>query len=282
MPPAIGYHCDRFATCPDSDLEWSARKWKIIFEIAQYSPDVVCLQEVDRFYFIHKMLQKIGYDGKFVPKPDSPCYHLPGNTGPDGCAILYNTNKLVLIKTTSKVLTVAGVPSNQVALLCHFKIKGSGRIIAVCTTHLKARKSPLLAAVRDEQGKDLIDFVGREVVSCTTPLVVTGDFNAESWEPVVKRMRRSFASAYDDHYPAGHALPPSNWTQRQEEEETRQTVDYIFYSRESGGGSGTSGGCKMRVTGVLDLHSPDLLTPLPNDQYPSDHLSLAASFSLSS
>ena len=26
---------------------------------------------------------------RFVPKPDSPCIYMEGNTGPDGCAIFY-------------------------------------------------------------------------------------------------------------------------------------------------------------------------------------------------
>ena len=78
------------------------------------------------------------------------------------------------------------------------------------------------------------------------------------------------ASAYDEHFQPGFC-PPSNWTQRIEEEETKQTVDYIFYQKD-----------KMSLSSVLDLYSPDLLTPLPNEQYPSDHLSLAATFTLTS
>lgn len=215
------------------------------------------------------MLQKIGYDGKFIDKPDSPCYHLPGNTGPDGCAIFYNTNRFVLLKTSHRILRVQNVESNQVALLCHFKCKASGRVFAVCTTHLKARKSLLLSAVRDEQGLDLLQFLDKECPS-TIPFIVTGDFNAEANEPVIRRMRTRMSSAYDDYFPSGFC-PPSNWTQRIGEEETKQTVDYIFYQKE-----------KMSLSSVLDLYSPHLLAPLPNDQYPSDHLSLAASFALTS
>ena len=213
------------------------------------------------------MLQKIGYDGKFLPKPDSPCYHLPDNTGPDGCAIFYNTNRFVLFKTNHRVLKVKGVQSNQVALMCHLKCKTSGRVFAVCTTHLKARKSPILAAVRDEQGKDLMNFVEHET-GTETPFILTGDFNAEANEPVIKRIRSKLSSVYEDHLPAEYSSP-SNWTQRVNEEETKQTVDYIFFQKE-----------RMTVRSVLDLYSPDLLTPLPNDQYPSDHLSLVAHLSI--
>lgn len=59
LSQAIGYHMDKFDTCSESDLLWSSRKWKIIHELAQYSPGILCLQEVDKFYFIHKLLQKV-------------------------------------------------------------------------------------------------------------------------------------------------------------------------------------------------------------------------------
>ena len=216
------------------------------------------------------MLQKVGFDGKFAPKPDSPCYHLPENTGPDGCAIFYNTNRFILLKTTSRVLLVNGLESNQVALLCHFKCKISGKVFAVATTHLKARKGALLSMVRDEQGKDLLRFVQEECLPFNTPFIITGDFNAESTEPVYKTMSDSLSSVYQDNLPPRYLTSPSNWTRRESEDfETKQTVDYMFYPRDA-----------MTVTSILDMYSPDLKNALPNDQYPSDHLSLAARFLL--
>lgn len=59
LSQAIGFHMDKFATCSLSDLSWSTRKWKLIHELAQYNPGILCLQEVDKFYFIHKLMQKV-------------------------------------------------------------------------------------------------------------------------------------------------------------------------------------------------------------------------------
>ena len=42
---------------------------------------------MDHFDFLSRGLKSIGYTGKFIPKPDSPCIYLQGNNGPDGCAI---------------------------------------------------------------------------------------------------------------------------------------------------------------------------------------------------
>jgi mRNA deadenylase 3'-5' endonuclease subunit Ccr4 len=107
--------------------------------------------------------------------------------------------------------------------------------------------------------------------SGTSPVILTGDFNAEAHEPVYKRITRTLTSAYyasqcDGFF--GETLY-SNWTRRRDEDETKQTVDYIFYSKQ-----------KLRVTSLLDLYCDDLNSPLPNAQYPSDHLSLAARFQL--
>ena len=275
---AIGFHCDKFSTITADDFDWNKRKWKLLFEISQYAPDIICLQELDRFYFLHKILIKVGYDGKFVAKPDSPCYHLPNNTGPDGCAIFYNTNRFILLSTRTRILTVKGIPSNQVALLLKLRCKLTSKIITITTTHLKARKSRLLEEVRYEQGKDLFKFIDENSTcdsvdsyddrKCAT--IITGDFNAETNEKVYQyfRSQYKFTSAYEDNLP-GKKLYPSNWTKRVNEPEMKQTIDYIFYSAN-----------KLKVNALLSLNLPDVEEALPNSRYPSDHLSLVSKFSM--
>ena len=86
-------------------------------EIARHDPDVICLQEVDHFAFLERCLSPLGYRGHFFPKPDSPCLYLAENTGPDGCAIFYKTDKFELEKVASRVIEVWSVESNQVRRL---------------------------------------------------------------------------------------------------------------------------------------------------------------------
>ncbi|RWS20661.1 nocturnin-like isoform X3, partial [Leptotrombidium deliense] len=264
LSQAIGYTCDRFDTCAEKDLLWSSRKWKIIYEIAQYMPlDVICLQEVDHYDFIERMLIKVGYRGTFTPKPDSPCYYISGNTGPDGCAIFYNASRLTLLKSSSRILQVFECESNQVVLNCKFKCKSTGKVFCVSTTHLKARKGPMLSFLRDEQGKDIVDFLDNE--SGTTPTIITGDFNAEPCEPVYDTITSKYESAY--FTALGDEPLYTNWTKRVGEEEMKQTIDYVFYSPEN-----------FEVKSVLDLNAQHINSPLPNSQYASDHLSLVAQF----
>ncbi|KAI1292162.1 Nocturnin [Halotydeus destructor] len=265
LSQAIGFHYENFVTCSQAHLRWSARKWKIIYEIAQYAPDVVCIQEIDRYAVIQAVLSKVGYQGRFVAKPDSPCNHIPGSLGPDGCAIFYNTKKYTLIKSSSKILDVFQEPSNQVILVVHLRCKLTGRAFVVATTHLKARKGPVLAALRNEQGKDIIRYLASE--ADRRPLILTGDFNAEAIEPVYHTLTDQLSSAYCEGFPGDTMV--SNWTHRANESVTKQTVDYIFYSP-----------YRIQCTALLDLYSKNHVKPIPNENYPSDHLSLIGQFEI--
>ena len=85
-------------------------------ELARHDPDILCLQEVDHFPFLSKSLRALGYQGHFLPKPDSPCIYLNDNTGPDGCAIFFKKDKFELEEDGFKerVIHVWHVESNQV------------------------------------------------------------------------------------------------------------------------------------------------------------------------
>lgn len=45
-PPltALGQHNDNFVCCPPEALDWTNRRYRILEEIIEYSPDIICLQ----------------------------------------------------------------------------------------------------------------------------------------------------------------------------------------------------------------------------------------------
>ena len=63
--------------------------------------------------------------------------------------------------------------------------------LCVATTHLKARNGALLSTLRNEQGKDIVQFLSDMTTEGAdtgtggdTAIILTGDFNAEPTEPV--------------------------------------------------------------------------------------------------
>ncbi|CAG2067896.1 unnamed protein product, partial [Timema podura] len=266
---ALGQTNDNFVCCPDEALEWRTRRFHIVEELVGYNPDIICLQEVDHFNFLKKVLGSLGYSGMFFPKPDSPCLYIKGNNGSDGCAIFYRKDKLELLKMETRILEVWRVQSNQVAILLLLKLRGTGREICVATTHLKARNGALgalLSTLRNEQGKDFLEFVRAH--AGPRPVLLCGDFNAEPTEPVYHTILSHeflrLASAYASLSVRGEEPPYTTWKVR-EEGEVCHTIDYVFYSRDS-----------FSVDSLLEFPSGEDIGEgrVPSWNYPSDHFSL--------
>lgn len=200
LSQTLGMHNDGFIKCPVDALTWECRRYQVIQEIVQNDPDIVCLQEVDHFKFLQKILATQNYEGVFFPKPDSPCLYINDNNGPDGCAVFYKRDRLELLNHFTRVLEVWRVQSNQVAIAALFRTRDTNQEICVTTTHLKARKGALLSKLRNEQGKDLLGFV--DAVADKRPVILCGDFNAEPIEPIYSTVLNykplGLTSAYSD------------------------------------------------------------------------------------
>jgi len=271
LSQALGVCNDNFTTCPRQALEWKFRRFRMLEEMLVHSPDILCLQEVDHYSFLENALGSIGFQGMFLPKPDSPCIYLQGNNGPDGCAIFFNRSKFEMVRMETRILEVwHTVQSNQVALLVILRFLTSGDEICVVTTHLKAKCGAFLATLRNEQGKDLLEFVRTHCGG--RPLVLSGDFNAEPSEPVYSTVlsdeNLALASTY---YNLNQSEPRfTTWKIRQDGE-VCHTIDYIFYSDS-----------KFWVNRLLQFPEENEMGAgrVPSLCYPSDHFSLVADLSL--
>lgn len=274
LSQALGQVNDNFACCPEEALDWSKRRYKMLEEMLEYGPDIICLQEVDHYKFLSTALASQGYKGLFCPKPDSPCIYIRDNNGPDGCAIFYKSEKFKLISTQTKILQVWTVQSNQVGILMNLLDIENKKEICIVTTHLKARHGPLLATLRHEQGKDLLKFISNHAQG--RPIILSGDFNAEPNEAVystiVKDASLNLASAYAEAYD-GNEPPYTTWKIRESEGEICHTIDYIFYSKNH-----------FNVDAVLEFPTDSDIGPerIPSLKYPSDHFSLICDFKFKS
>ncbi|XP_042226925.1 nocturnin-like isoform X2 [Homarus americanus] len=271
LAQALGTHADNFVKCPPTALEWNTRRYRILEEILAHIPQVICLQEVDHYSLLERVLATVGYEGVFMPKPDSPCLYLPTNNGPDGCAIFWDNTRFKLVTKETRVVEVWHVQSNQVAILLVLEERTTGQQLVVLTTHLKARQGALLSSLRNEQGKDLLSFLSEH--SHLRPTIVCGDFNAEPSEPVYATMTEEttgLESAYALLH-GGQEPRYSTWKVRGEQD-CCHNIDYVFYTPVS-----------LHVEGGLDVPTEKDLGPgrAPNLSYPSDHFSLICDFTFS-
>ena len=153
--------------------------------------------------------------------------------------------------------------------------------VYVATTHLKARQGALLSTLRNEQGKDILEFISEQIRkdrsnstksdSGAAPVICTGDFNAEPIEPVYKTMT-SNKLGLNSAYCGVRGMEPefTTWKVREDGEHI-QTLDYIFHSEG-----------RLKVESVLGFPSGSDIGSgrVPSDAYASDHFSLVADFKL--
>lgn len=154
------------------------------------------------------------------------------------------------------------------SLLLVLKDKCTGKELCVSTTHLKARKGALLSTLRNEQGKDLLQFISSHAGD--RPTIVCGDFNAEPIEPVYSTMCNCSDLSLDSAYKVSGSEPPyTTWKIRLGEGEVMHTIDYIFYTKH-----------KLTVTSILNMPLERDIgeNRVPSMSYPSDHFSLISDF----
>lgn len=153
------------------------------------------------------------------------------------------------------------------------RIRETGQEVCIVTTHLKARNGALLSTLRNEQGKDLLEFVRRQ--SEGRPVVMCGDFNAEPTEPVYSTILGyeplSLASAYATIDEEGKEPDYTTWKVR-EEGEVCHTIDYVFYTKDT-----------LKPEAVLEFPTGEEIGEgrVPSFSYPSDHFSLVSDFRFS-
>uniref|UniRef100_A0A672JUT3 Nocturnin n=1 Tax=Sinocyclocheilus grahami TaxID=75366 RepID=A0A672JUT3_SINGR len=198
LAQALGEGMDSFVQCPMDALNWAERKYLILQEILTYRPDIICLQEVDHYFdMFQPVLASLGYQSSFCPKPWSPCLDVENNNGPDGCALFFNHKRFQSLNTTHLRLSAMMLKTNQVAIITTLRCRATERAFCVAVTHLKARSG--WEVLRSAQGSDLLRNLRNvaqrieteEKTDTDVPLIVCGDFNAESSEDVYRNFATS-------------------------------------------------------------------------------------------
>ncbi|XP_070553916.1 nocturnin-like [Ptychodera flava] len=277
LADALCQNKDNFIKAHPDGLLWENRKSRSLEEILTYDPDIICLEEVDHYHdFYNPMLQSVGYQGIFKPKPDSPCVYCVDHNGPDGCALFYKSDKFDVVDgiTPNLKVTMPGEGSwttNQVAIIYTLQgkppsFKGEQFIVGV--THLKAKKG--WDDLRHVQGLKILEHLQEQAKN--KAVIFCGDFNAETSEKVYGAFKESdlgLDSAYKLLSEDGSEEPPYTTWKIRPSGEMKHTIDYMWYSKE-----------KLNVHAVLELPTESQLGDgrAPSLVTASDHFSMVCDF----
>ncbi|KAA8497899.1 Nocturnin [Porphyridium purpureum] len=277
----------------------------IVEQIRTYTPDVVCLEEVDR-------CGAIGVDqiASQLCEPDVRtgfCLTLgaSGFRGDEakgtgiGVCVFVNPARVRIV--ANRVMKFGDVGDPQLVLLCLAETVSSqqSRRFGLAATHLKAKVE--FAAVRQRQMQMLLAALNSgSMIPQGCALVVAGDFNAEPSETAVEMALGSEGRLLSLY---GEILGDINlWTTwKIRDKELRRCIDYIFYrdgdtdqasaknSKSGNNGNGPESSmadcdCCRSIAPVGCFAQPSdeqiPATRLPSVSFPSDHLNLIADICL--
>lgn len=251
-----------FTSAPRESLVWEYRRHRLLDEIfshwgadgkddGEHFPEVVALQEVDHYDWFAGEMGARGYDGVFLPKPNSPSRRSLDPTLEDGCALFWKRDGISmdgLQRISYKRLSPDGrpteEPSNQVAILARMRLCdggdgrcGGGAPFVLGVSHLLAQKDAAGERGRAHQMRQLLSAAGEEATACgAAATILCLDANAAPRNvldyppqayPVIAQagLRSAYASLL------GGEPVYTTW-KRRGSIETKHTIDYILVSPE--------------------------------------------------
>ncbi|KNC79832.1 hypothetical protein SARC_07792 [Sphaeroforma arctica JP610] len=168
-------HANLYARTDTRVLKWDYRFPRILNEIKDNAPDVLCLQEVECFAEFENALQIEGYAGMYQSRTGDKT---------DGLAFFYKTDKFQLLSHKKVRFRAteekdALMTRDNVAIVAALQLlKPSGKRVCIATTHLLF--NPKRGDVKLGQIAMLfaeIDRIAKSDAVNPIPVVVCGDFN---------------------------------------------------------------------------------------------------------
>ncbi|PKA49048.1 Carbon catabolite repressor protein 4 like 6 [Apostasia shenzhenica] len=191
---AVDHQSKLYYHIPNHILDWEWRKKRLFIEFGLWSPDIMCLQEVDRFCDLEGELTVRGYAGLWKMRTGNAI---------DGCAIFWRTNRFQLLHEEHIEFSKHGL-RNNVAQICvlesklrcvaedvssvlpaSIKHRSGGNQVVVCNIHVLY--NPKRGEIKIGQVRVLLERA--YAVSKTwndAPVVICGDFNSIPMSPLYK------------------------------------------------------------------------------------------------
>ena len=169
---------DLYSSVPCAAIEWGSRAVLIAKEVAHWSPDVVCFQEVDHFKHLQGLLRPHGYKGIFTQRTGDR---------PDGLAMFWKRSAFSMESAHSVEFAPLGLKDNvcQLTVLKSKNKDSDAAALLIANIHVlfnPKRGDIKLAQVRTmlERAQSLVS--NRPGGAC--PIIVCGDFNSAVGSPL--------------------------------------------------------------------------------------------------
>ncbi|XP_010265224.1 PREDICTED: carbon catabolite repressor protein 4 homolog 3 isoform X1 [Nelumbo nucifera] len=178
-----------------STLKWERRKRLICQELIGWKPDIICLQEVDRYYDLLSIMEKNGYAGSYKRRTGHAT---------DGCALFWRATTFRLLEGESIEFRMFGLRDNVAQLSVFEMCRADSRRVLVGNIHVlfnPSRGDIKLGQIRLllQRAHALSEKWGN------IPVVLVGDFNSTPQSAVYKFLSSSELNVtlYDRRYLSG-------------------------------------------------------------------------------
>ncbi|OMO94617.1 Endonuclease/exonuclease/phosphatase [Corchorus olitorius] len=174
-------HKDLYLNVPSDYIRWAYRKRVLIEELMGWNSDIICMQEVDKYFDLRDMMEKAGYVGSYKRRTGDNV---------DGCATFWKPDKFRLLERESIEFKRFGLRDN-VAQLSVFEMCGiESRRLVVGNIHVIFRPS------RGEVKLGQIRYLSSRAQILSNqwghvPVVLMGDFNSTPQSPIYKFLSTS-------------------------------------------------------------------------------------------
>ncbi|XP_022922060.1 carbon catabolite repressor protein 4 homolog 3 [Cucurbita moschata] len=174
-------HRGLYTNVPLPYLKWNHRKRVICEELLMWNPDIICLQEVDKFFDVSEIMDKAGYVGSYTRRTGDAI---------DGCAIFWKAHKFRLIDEESIEFKRFNLRDNvaQLSVLEMSKVKSRKLMIG----NIHVLYNPSRGDVKLGQIRYLLSRA--EILSekwSNLPFVLAGDFNSTPESAIYKFLSSS-------------------------------------------------------------------------------------------
>lgn len=169
-------HKDLYLNVPSSYMKWSRRNRLIYDELTGWDPDIICLQEVDKYFDLSISMEKAGYLGSYKRRTGDMV---------DGCAMFWKSDKFRLIDTENVEFKQFGLRDNVAQLSVFEMCRDESLRIVVGNIHVLFRPS------RGEIKIGQIRLLSSKAHALSKkwgniPVVLAGDYNSTPQSEIYK------------------------------------------------------------------------------------------------